>query len=136
VVESFLTTALIRKHKQGLGSLLKMLSNDGYLSLIHLKNMATSSSYETNDMYLMSILSLSCLILFIVVKFNAPWSKEIYLLCMVGVWMAFQLTALILFSLQHSQRVELPQQLATSINNILATTSLWGVAVIQVSQSL
>jgi hypothetical protein len=87
-------------------------------------------------MYLMSILSLSCLILFVVVKFNAPWSKEIYLLCMVGVWIAFQLTALILFSLQHSQRVELPQQLATSINNILATTSLWGVAVIQVSQSL
>ncbi|GKU12612.1 unnamed protein product, partial [Fusarium langsethiae] len=42
------------------------------------------------------------------------------------------LTALILFSLQHSQKVELPQQLARSVDTILATTSLWGVAVIQI----
>ncbi|KAJ0135522.1 Vacuolar calcium ion transporter [Fusarium oxysporum f. sp. albedinis] len=94
--------------------------------------MDPSSSYEINDMYLMSVLSFSCLILFVVIKFDAPWSKESCLSYLVGVWIPFQLTALTLFSLQHSQRVELPQQLATSVNTILATTSLCGVAVIQI----
>ncbi|KAG4269057.1 hypothetical protein FPRO04_12289 [Fusarium proliferatum] len=98
--------------------------------------MDPSSYYETNDMYLMSVLSFSCLILFVVIKFDAPWSKEKCLLYLVGVWVAFHLTALVLFSLQHSHKIELPQQLAASVNTILATTSLWGVAVIQVSQSL
>ncbi|KAH7230147.1 uncharacterized protein BKA55DRAFT_526185 [Fusarium redolens] len=94
--------------------------------------MDPSSYYETNDMYLMSVLSFSCLILFVVIKFDAPWSKEGCLSCLVGVWIPFQLTALVLFSLQHSQTVELPQQLARSVNTILATTSLWGVAVIHI----
>ncbi|CZR35906.1 uncharacterized protein FPRO_03834 [Fusarium proliferatum ET1] len=94
--------------------------------------MDPSLYYETNDMYLMSVLSFSCLILFVVIKYDAPWSKEKCLLYLVGVWVAFHLTALVLFSLQHSHKVELPQQLATSVNTILATTSLWGVAVIQI----
>ncbi|KAJ0135526.1 hypothetical protein HZ326_21459 [Fusarium oxysporum f. sp. albedinis] len=91
--------------------------------------MSPSSYYETNDMYLMSVLSFSCLILFVVIKFDAPWSKEKCLLYLVGVWVAFHLAALVLFTLQHSQRVEVPQQLARSVSTIL-------VAVIQVSQSL
>ncbi|KAH7186504.1 hypothetical protein DER44DRAFT_681814 [Fusarium oxysporum] len=94
--------------------------------------MATSSLYEINDMYLMSTLSLFCLVLSVVIKFNAPWSKEKHLLYRIAVWTAFHLTAMVLFSLQHSNTVEFPRQLARSINTILATTSFWGVAVIQI----
>ncbi|KAH7114950.1 hypothetical protein B0J13DRAFT_459917, partial [Dactylonectria estremocensis] len=83
--------------------------------------------------FLSRSISLACVCLFVLVKFNHSWSREIWLICLMGGWILLELTALILFSIEYGRYSKLPQALARSIHIILATMSLWGVAIIQIT---
>ncbi|CAI6082997.1 unnamed protein product, partial [Clonostachys chloroleuca] len=56
----------------------------------------------------------------------------VWLVCLIGGWLLLELIALVLLSVEHGQQVKLPLALSSSIHIILATVSLWGVAIIQI----
>lgn len=91
--------------------------------------------YRVTDIYLTAALSIAAVSLFVCLKPRAPWSEERYLRALVLGWALLQIVALILSSIQDSNKVEFPQAIAVSIHVILATISLWGIAIVQVSPS-
>ncbi|KAH7201184.1 hypothetical protein DER44DRAFT_869526 [Fusarium oxysporum] len=90
------------------------------------------SHSQVTETYMTSGLSLFCVCLFIFIKYNHFWSRERHLICLIFGWGLLQLTALILFGLEHSKRSKLPDLLARPLHTILATISMWGVAIIQI----
>lgn len=90
------------------------------------------SHSQVTESYMTSALSLFCVCLFIFIKYNHFWSRERHLVCLICGWGLLQLTALILFGLENSKRAKLPDLLTRSLHTILATISMWGVAIIQV----
>jgi hypothetical protein len=95
--------------------------------------MYTTSEYQINELYLVSGLSIIFVSLFTLVKFHNSWSREIYLVCLMGGWMVSELVALTLYSLRYGRNVGFPRALENSIHTILGAMSFWGVAIIQVS---
>lgn len=93
------------------------------------------SRHQIADAYLVAILSMACVCLFIALKFHHSWSREAWLVFLIGGWIMLELIALILFSLEDSQQAKLPRVLSSSIYLILAIMSLWGVAIVQVCYS-
>ncbi|CAH0055878.1 unnamed protein product [Clonostachys solani] len=90
------------------------------------------SRHQIADAYLVAILSMACVCLFIALKFHHSWSREAWLVFLIGGWIMLELIALILFSLEVSQKAKLPRVLSSSIYLILAIMSLWGVAIVQI----
>ncbi|CAI6057984.1 unnamed protein product, partial [Clonostachys chloroleuca] len=90
------------------------------------------SQHQTTDGYLIASLSLICVCLFVSLKFRHSWSRETWFVYLIRGWIMLELIALILFSLEYSQQVRLPQILSKSIYIILAIISLWGVAILQI----
>ncbi|CAI6089424.1 unnamed protein product, partial [Clonostachys chloroleuca] len=87
--------------------------------------------YQATDAYLTTSLSLVCVCLFVSLKFRHPWSRETWFVYLIEGWIMLELTALILFSLEYSRRVRLPQVLSSSTYIIVAIISLWGIALLQ-----
>lgn len=90
------------------------------------------SQDEITDQYLIAILSAVCVVLFVFLKRHGSWSRETWLVYLIGGWAILESMSLTLFSIEYSQQVKLPQILSASIYLILATVSLWGVAILQV----
>jgi hypothetical protein len=91
------------------------------------------TTYQRGDTYLLSAISISCVCLFIGVKFNASWWREKYLKGLLVIWGVLEVAVLILFSLENSERIKLPWVLARSVHKLLVAVSLWGIATTQVS---
>ncbi|KAH7124388.1 hypothetical protein EDB81DRAFT_664845, partial [Dactylonectria macrodidyma] len=89
--------------------------------------------YQITDTYLVSALSISCVCLFISVKFNASWWREKYLQGLVAAWLILELTVLVMFSLENTRTIRLPWVLARSMHKLLVAMSLWGIATTQVT---
>ncbi|KAF4470070.1 hypothetical protein FALBO_3029 [Fusarium albosuccineum] len=90
------------------------------------------SRNQITETYLMSGLSLFCVLLFVFIKSNLSWWQEKYLRSLMAGWVLLDLVALILFAVQHSQRTQLLGALSGSLHIILDTISMWGVAIIQI----
>ncbi|CAI6088596.1 unnamed protein product, partial [Clonostachys chloroleuca] len=87
--------------------------------------------HQATDAYLTTSLSLVCVCLFVSLKFRHLWSREIWFVHLIEGWIMLELIALILFSLEYSRQVRLPQVLSSSVYIIVAIISLWGVALLQ-----
>jgi hypothetical protein len=69
-------------------------------------------------------------------KFKAMWSRENYLKAIMIVWAVLEMASLIMFSLVMFGKLRFAWFPEKSVHNLLGIVSLWGIAMIQVSQSL
>jgi hypothetical protein len=98
--------------------------------------MENLAQYPVTETYLMSGFSFFSIYLFALLKGIYSWSWETPLLWFqilsIAGWSMLEITALILFSFEHSQPGELPEFLAGSIPTVLDVMSFWGAAILQV----
>ncbi|KAI8680545.1 hypothetical protein NCS57_00336100 [Fusarium keratoplasticum] len=94
------------------------------------------TQYQVTEAYLMSGLSFFSIYLFALLKGIYSWSRKTPLLCfqvcVIAGWSMLETTALILFSLEHSQPGKLPGFLAGSTPTVLDVMSFWGAAIVQI----
>ena len=95
-----------------------------------------SQRYQITDICLLSALSTFSVCLFVFLKFKATWSRENYLKGIMIIWAVLEMASLIMFSLIIFGKLRFAWFPEKSVHNLLGIVSLWGIAMIQVSQSL
>jgi hypothetical protein len=98
--------------------------------------MDVASTYRLSDVYLTSVLSITFVSAFFLLKSGDRWLEQRWFRFLLVGWTLLEITSLVLCIMYDSGKTELPQALKNSIRLILATLSMCGVANIQVSPNL
>jgi hypothetical protein len=88
------------------------------------------------DLSITSIISLSFVISFLYVRFDALKSTSKYFVALLIAWVVLELLAFVLVALQVNEAIDLPSYMSGSLYDILVLVSLWGIGTIQVSEEL